>query len=38
MAGLWRRAGTVQVRREPPRSTPAGKTLPFHLLGKPAPA
>lgn len=29
---LWRRAGTLQVRREAPISTRAGKVLPFQLL------
>jgi hypothetical protein len=28
----WRRAGTVQVRRQPPIPTKAGKILPFHLV------
>jgi hypothetical protein len=31
MAKVWERAGTVRVRREPPRATRAGKILPFHL-------
>ena len=31
MAGIWERAGTVQVRREEPRATSAGKILPFHV-------
>jgi hypothetical protein len=31
MAEFWRRAGTVEVRREVPRATGAGKVLPFHL-------
>jgi hypothetical protein len=28
---VWRRAGTVQVRREWPLATGAGKVLPFHV-------
>jgi hypothetical protein len=31
MAELWRRAGAVEVRRDWPRPTRAGKILPFHL-------
>jgi len=31
MAQLWRRAGSVEVRREWPLPTKAGKILPFHL-------
>jgi hypothetical protein len=31
-AGIWRRAGTVVVRREMPIATKAGKILPFHLV------
>ena len=31
-AGLWRSAQTIEVRREPPLATRAGKVLPFHLL------
>lgn len=31
MADLWRRAGAVEVRREWPLPTKAGKILPFHL-------
>jgi hypothetical protein len=29
--GLWRNTGAVQVRREAPRATQAGKVLPFQL-------
>ena len=29
-AALWRGAGTIDVRREPPLATPAGKVLPFY--------
>jgi hypothetical protein len=32
MASFWRRAGTVEVRRQAPMSTRAGKILPFHLV------
>ena len=28
---FWRRAGTVQVRRQRPVATGAGKVLPFHV-------
>jgi hypothetical protein len=31
-AGVWRRAGTVEVKREWPIATNAGKILPFHLV------
>ncbi len=31
MASLWRQAGAVEVRREWPMATKAGKILPFHL-------
>ena len=31
-AEIWRRAGTVKVRRQWPIATRAGKILPFHLL------
>ena len=31
-ADLWRQAGTIEVRREPPLTTAVGKVLPFHLL------
>jgi len=31
-AGIWRRAETVQVRRQWPVATKAGKILPFHLV------
>lgn len=31
-ADLWQQAGTVQIRREPPLATQAGKVLPLHLL------
>ena len=31
-AGIWRSARTIEVRREQPLVTPAGKVLPFHLL------
>lgn len=30
-ADFWRRAGTVQVRRQRPLATGAGKVLPFHV-------
>jgi hypothetical protein len=30
--GLWRGVGAVEVRREAPLATPAGKVLPFQLL------
>ena len=33
-AGLWRAAGTVQIRREAPVHTRLGKVLPFQLRGK----
>jgi hypothetical protein len=29
---IWRRAGTVEVRRAQPVATTAGKVLPFHLV------
>jgi hypothetical protein len=29
--GIWERAGTVEVRRQWPMATKAGKILPFHL-------
>ncbi|MDR7420103.1 MAG: hypothetical protein QN178_14455 [Armatimonadota bacterium] len=31
MGGVWKRAGTIRVRREPPYSSPRGKTLPLHI-------
>lgn len=31
-AGIWERAGTVEVTRRQPVATKAGKILPFHLL------
>ena len=31
IARIWKRAGTIEVRREPPLATRAGKVLPFHL-------
>lgn len=31
MAAMWRRAGTVEIRRQAPVPTRAGKILPFHL-------
>jgi hypothetical protein len=31
-AATWQRAGTVEVRRERPLATRAGKILPFHLV------
>jgi hypothetical protein len=31
-AGAWRTAGTIEIRREPPLATQAGKVLPLHLL------
>ena len=31
-AGIWRSARTIEVRREQPLATRAGKVLPFHLL------
>ena len=33
-AAIWRAAGTVEIRREPPLATRAGKVLPFHLPGR----
>jgi hypothetical protein len=33
-AAIWRDAGTVEVRREPPRATRAGKVLPLQVLGR----
>ena len=33
-AAIWRAAGTVEVRREAPLATRAGKVLPFHLAGR----
>jgi hypothetical protein len=32
MARLWQQAGTVEIRREWPVATRAGKVLPFHVL------
>lgn len=34
-AAIWRDAGTVLVRREPPRATQGGKVLPFQFLKPP---
>jgi hypothetical protein len=34
-AAIWRNAGTVEVRREPPRATRAGKVLPLQALAHP---
>ncbi len=31
-AAVWRRAGALEVKREPPIATGAGKILPFHLV------
>ena len=31
-ADVWRNASTVEIRREPPLATRAGKVLPFHLV------
>jgi hypothetical protein len=31
-AEVWRRAGTVQVKRQWPVPTKAGKILPFHII------
>jgi len=31
MEDVWRRAGTLRVRREAPHATPRGKILPLHL-------
>ena len=31
-AGMWRGAGTVEIRRQAPLATRAGKVLPFQLL------
>ena len=31
-AGIWKRAGTVKIRRQWPLATKAGKILPFHLM------
>lgn len=36
-AAIWRKAGTLQIRREPPLATRAGKVLPLHLLKRDAP-
>jgi hypothetical protein len=36
-AAMWRQAGSVQVRREAPAATPAGKVLPLQLRRYPAP-
>jgi hypothetical protein len=36
MVRMWDRADTVQVRREAPLATRAGKILPFHLVKSPA--
>ncbi len=33
---LWRRAGTIQVKRQWPVATKAGKILPFHVVGRTA--
>ena len=33
-AGFWERAGTVEVRRQSPVATRAGKILPFHLISR----
>jgi hypothetical protein len=30
-AEIWRKAGTLRVRRQPPHATPAGKILPLHI-------
>jgi hypothetical protein len=30
--GMWRSTGTVEIRREPPLATRAGKVLPFQVL------
>lgn len=35
MAQLWKTAGVVQVKREPPIPTPRGKVLPFRTLRAP---
>jgi hypothetical protein len=32
-AQIWHGAGTIEIRREEPLATRAGKVLPFHLLG-----
>jgi hypothetical protein len=37
-AALWRGAGTVQVRRETPHVTRAGKVLPFEMLRRSTPS
>ncbi len=37
MAEFWKRAETVEVRREVARSTPGGKVLPFHLARRDKP-
>jgi hypothetical protein len=34
--GIWRQAGTLQIRREPPLATRAGKVLPFQSGDGPA--
>jgi hypothetical protein len=31
-AGMWRSAGTIEVLREAPVATRAGKALPFQIL------
>jgi hypothetical protein len=37
-AGIWRNAQTIQIRRESPLSTRAGKVLPFQMRARAAPA
>ena len=34
-AEVWRQVGTVQISREPPLATKAGKILPFHIAAPP---
>lgn len=34
-ARIWRNAGSLLIRREPPLATRAGKVLPLHLLRRP---
>lgn len=34
--GLWRRGGTLAVRRAEPKATRAGKTQPLHVERRPS--
>jgi hypothetical protein len=36
-AGIWRNAGTIEIRREVPLATRAGKVLPFQMRARAAP-